>query len=42
MAKYNGLGFEPVGDTPDEASARIKSDVVRWTKVIRDAGIKAQ
>ena len=42
IAKYNGLGFEPVGGTPDEASARIKSDVVRWTKIIRDAGIKAQ
>jgi tripartite-type tricarboxylate transporter receptor subunit TctC len=42
VVKYNGLGFEPVGDTPEEASARIASDVVRWTKIIRDAGIKAQ
>jgi tripartite-type tricarboxylate transporter receptor subunit TctC len=42
IARYNGLGFEPVGGTPAEASARIASDVVRWTKIIRDAGIKAQ
>jgi tripartite-type tricarboxylate transporter receptor subunit TctC len=42
IAKYNGLGFEPVGGTPAEASARIASDTVRWTKIIRDAGIKAQ
>jgi tripartite-type tricarboxylate transporter receptor subunit TctC len=42
IAKYNGLGFEPVGGPPAEASARIKSDVARWTKIIRDAGIKAQ
>lgn len=42
IAKYNGLGFEPVGGTPDEAGARIKSDVMRWTKIIRDAGIKPQ
>jgi tripartite-type tricarboxylate transporter receptor subunit TctC len=42
IAKYNGLGFEPVGGPPEEASARIKSDVERWTKIIRDAGIKAQ
>lgn len=42
IAKYNGLGFEPVGGTPEEASARIKADVVRWTKIIRDAGIKSQ
>jgi tripartite-type tricarboxylate transporter receptor subunit TctC len=42
IAKYNGLGFEPVGGTPEEAGARIKSDVARWTKIIRDAGIKPQ
>ena len=42
IAKYNGLGFEPVGGPPEEASARIASDVERWTKIIRDAGIKAQ
>jgi tripartite-type tricarboxylate transporter receptor subunit TctC len=42
IAKYNGLGFEPVGGLPEEASARIRSDVERWTKIIRDAGIKAQ
>ena len=42
IAKYNALGFEPVGGTPEEASERIKSDVVRWTKIIREAGIKAQ
>jgi putative tricarboxylic transport membrane protein len=42
IAKYNGLGFEPVGGPPAEANARIRSDVERWTKIIRDAGIKEQ
>jgi tripartite-type tricarboxylate transporter receptor subunit TctC len=42
IAKYNALGFEPVGGPPEEASARIKAEVERWTKIIRDAGIKAQ
>jgi tripartite-type tricarboxylate transporter receptor subunit TctC len=42
IAKYNRLGFEPVGGPPAEASARIRADVLRWTKIIRDAGIKAQ
>ena len=42
IAKYNALGFEPVGGLPAEASTRITSDVERWTKIIRDAGIKAQ
>ena len=42
VAKYNGLGFEPVGGAPEEASSRIAADVERWTRIIRDAGIKAQ
>jgi tripartite-type tricarboxylate transporter receptor subunit TctC len=33
-------GLEPVGDTPEQASGWIKSEVAQWTKVIRDAGIK--
>jgi tripartite-type tricarboxylate transporter receptor subunit TctC len=36
------LGFETVGNTPEEFAAIIKSDGVKWGKVIRDAGIKAQ
>jgi tripartite-type tricarboxylate transporter receptor subunit TctC len=33
-------GLEPVGDTPEQAAAWIRSEVAQWTKVIRDAGIK--
>jgi len=33
-------GLEPVGDTPEQASAWIKTEVAQWTRVIRDAGIK--
>jgi tripartite-type tricarboxylate transporter receptor subunit TctC len=36
------LGFEPVGNTPDEFAAQIKSDGAKWAKVIREAGIKAR
>ena len=36
------LGFEAVGSSPEEFAAQIKSDAVKWGKVIRDAGIKAQ
>jgi tripartite-type tricarboxylate transporter receptor subunit TctC len=35
-------GLEPAGGTPEEATELIKNDVARWTKVIRDAGIKPQ
>lgn len=41
-AQFQKLGYEAIGDTPEEASARIKSEVVRWTKIIRDAGVQPQ
>ena len=34
------LGLEPVGGTPEEATALIRNDVARWGKVIRQAGIQ--
>jgi tripartite-type tricarboxylate transporter receptor subunit TctC len=34
------LGFDPVGSTPDEFAARIKSQLATWSKVIHAAGIK--
>jgi tripartite-type tricarboxylate transporter receptor subunit TctC len=40
--KMRVQGYEPVGGTPEQASDWIKTDVARWTKVIRDAGIQAQ
>ena len=36
------LGFETVGNSPEEFAAEIKSDAAKWGKVIRDAGIKAR
>jgi len=35
-------GLDPAGGTPAEANAWIKSEVVQWRKVIRDAGITPQ
>ncbi len=40
MLKAQGL--EPVGGTPEAATVLIRSDVARWTRLIRDAGIKQQ
>ena len=39
--RLEGLGFAPVANTPEEFGARIKSEMARWGKVVRDAGIKA-
>jgi len=35
-------GFEPIGGTPAEFSATIKSEIVKWAKVIKDANIPAE
>jgi tripartite-type tricarboxylate transporter receptor subunit TctC len=39
--KISALGFKAVGMTPDESARLFRSESARWTKVIRDAGIKA-
>ena len=33
-------GFEVVANSPDEFAERIKVEMVKWAKVIRDAKIK--
>lgn len=33
-------GAEPLGSTPEEYGAYIRSEIARWTKVARDTGIK--
>ncbi|MCC7485187.1 MAG: tripartite tricarboxylate transporter substrate binding protein [Burkholderiales bacterium] len=34
-------GADPVGNTPEEFAAYIKSEIVKWGKVVKAAGIKA-
>jgi tripartite-type tricarboxylate transporter receptor subunit TctC len=34
------LGAEPVGSTPEQLAALVKSENAKWAKVIKDAGIK--
>ena len=34
-------GFEAVGNTPAQFAAYIKSEQVKWAKVIKEAGIRA-
>ena len=35
-------GFEVFGSTPDELAAWVKAEMARWSKVIKDAGIRGQ
>jgi tripartite-type tricarboxylate transporter receptor subunit TctC len=39
--KMATLGFEAVGNTPDEAATLFRSESAKWAKVIREAGVKA-
>jgi tripartite-type tricarboxylate transporter receptor subunit TctC len=38
--KFAAIGFEPIGTTPEEFAARIKLEVPRWAKIVREANIK--
>jgi tripartite-type tricarboxylate transporter receptor subunit TctC len=34
------IGTDPVGGTPDQLAAQVKSEIARWGELIRKAGIK--
>jgi tripartite-type tricarboxylate transporter receptor subunit TctC len=42
VERYKSLILEPATTTPAEFSALIESDLARWGKVVKDAGIKAE
>jgi tripartite-type tricarboxylate transporter receptor subunit TctC len=42
IEQFRLQGYEPMGGTPEQATAWIRTEVERWTKVIREAGIEAQ
>ena len=40
--RFTTLAVEPRTNTPDQFRALIESDLARWAKVVRDAGIKPE
>ena len=40
--RLRDLGYEPIGSTPAEFGLYIKSELAKWTKVIKGAGIKGE
>ena len=38
--KFLGIGSEVIASSPEQFAAMLKSDIARWEKVIKDAGIK--
>jgi tripartite-type tricarboxylate transporter receptor subunit TctC len=40
--RLQGLGADPVGNTPEQYTVFIRNEIAKWTKVIRAAGIKGE
>ena len=40
--RLNVLGFKGVATTPEEFSRRIKLEIEKWSKVVRDANLKIE
>jgi len=41
QSQFDTLGFSPLATTPEDSEQRIKDEVARWAKVIKDANIQA-
>jgi len=42
VERLSAQGAEPVGSTPEEFAAYIGSETLKWAKVVRDSGAKAE
>ena len=40
--RFAGDGADPVGNSPEEFGRFVQSELVKWAKVARDAGIKPE
>jgi tripartite-type tricarboxylate transporter receptor subunit TctC len=38
--RFAKLGAEPVGSTPQQFDAFIKSEIAKWAKVVKEKGLK--
>jgi tripartite-type tricarboxylate transporter receptor subunit TctC len=41
-ARIEGMSFTVLANTPEQFAAQIRSEVAKWSKVIKSAGIKAE
>jgi tripartite-type tricarboxylate transporter receptor subunit TctC len=40
--KFDGLGIEPAGSSPEQARKFLDDEIAKWAKVINTAGVKAE
>jgi tripartite-type tricarboxylate transporter receptor subunit TctC len=39
QARITKEGADPVGSSPEQFTERVKSEIAKWTKVIKDSGL---
>lgn len=40
--KFLASGSEPVGSSPGDLAAKIRSEIAKWSRLIKDAGIRLE
>jgi len=40
--RLSAQGIDPVGNTPEQFAAYIKSEIVKWAKIIKATGVTAE
>lgn len=40
VQRLGGLGYEPLGGTPEQFAATIRTDIVKYAKIVKSAGIQ--
>jgi tripartite-type tricarboxylate transporter receptor subunit TctC len=40
--KLGAMAYTPIGNSPEECTAFFKAEMAKWSKVIQDAGLKAE
>jgi len=41
-ARFEQLGIEAVGNTPEQAARFLDDEIAKWARVINAAGVKAE
>lgn len=40
--RFQSFGSEPLGSTPEEFATQIRNDILKWAKVVKAAGVRAE
>ncbi len=40
--RFAALGVEPVGNTPEEATAFLQSEIAKWGRIVKEANVKPE